>query len=175
MRKIDPQDIGGNAFDRIGKQWFLLTAGETGQGGEAVSRETFNTMTGAWGGFGVMWNLPVAFAVVRPQRHTFGFMEKAERYTLSFFPEEYRQALALCGKRSGRDTDKPAETGLRPAEPEPGVWTFEQAEITVVCRKLYADFLKENAFLDVDLPSQWYPEKDYHKLYVGSIEAVYRH
>jgi flavin reductase (DIM6/NTAB) family NADH-FMN oxidoreductase RutF len=166
MTKINPQDISGNAFAQIGEQWFLLTAGEPGG--------TFNTMTGGWGGLGIMWHQPVTFTVVRPQRYTFEFMEKADRYTLSFFPEKYKKALNFCGERSGRDTDKPAETGLRPVELESGVWTFEQAELTIVCRKLYADFIKEGAFIDAALLPQFYPDKDYHKLYIGAVETAYR-
>ena len=167
MLKINPEEITANVFDQIGQQWMLITAGEP-------DGEAFNTMTASWGGLGVMWGAPAAFCVVRPQRHTFGFMEKAARYTLSFYPEACRDALNLCGTRSGRDTDKPAETGLRPVQLEPGVWTFEQAELTIVCRKLYADFLKEDLFLDPAISAKWYAAKDYHKLYIGGVEAVYR-
>ncbi|MCL2030382.1 MAG: flavin reductase family protein [Oscillospiraceae bacterium] len=165
MTKIEPEAISGNLIDRIGRQWMLITAG-TPDG-------AFNTMTASWGGLGVMWNRPAAFCVVRPQRHTFGFMEKAGQYSLSFYPGQYREALNFCGTRSGRDTDKPAGAGLRPVRTEEGVWTFEQAELTLLCRKLYADFLKEELFTDPAVSAQWYPSKDYHKLYIGVIEAAY--
>jgi hypothetical protein len=35
-------------------------------------------------------------------------------FTLSFFDEKYRRVQDFCGVRSGRDTDKAAETGLSP-------------------------------------------------------------
>ena len=166
MIQIQPEEITGSVFERIGKQWMLLTAGD--------ARGQFNTMTASWGGFGVMWGKPVAFCVVRPQRYTFGFMEAAERYTLSFYPETCRDALNLCGARSGRDTDKPAAAGLTPARLDSGAWTFEQAEITVECKKLYADMLKEGAFTGSAEIGQFYPNQDFHKLYIGSVEAVYK-
>ena len=64
--------------------------------------------------FGELWHEHVAFIFIRPQRYTYEFTEKAEGLTLSFFSEEYRDALKLCGRVSGRDCDKIAEAGYTP-------------------------------------------------------------
>ena len=59
FEKIRPEDIDGNVFKMIGDDWMLVTA-ETEKG--------VNTMTASWGGMGVLWNKPVAFVFIRPQR-----------------------------------------------------------------------------------------------------------
>ena len=97
---IDPKELTENPFRLIGDRWTLITAG---------SEESFNTMTASWGGFGVLWNKPVVYVFIRPQRHTLGFVQRESHFTLSFFGEEQRPALQLLGSRSGRDGDKVAE------------------------------------------------------------------
>ena len=106
LKEIKPANIKDNPFKLIGGDWMLITAG---------TKESFNTMTASWGGLGVLWDKEVAFAFVRPTRHTFGFMEKSPVFTLSFFAEQYRPALEFCGAHSGRDVNKIAQTGLTPA------------------------------------------------------------
>ncbi|MEE0957528.1 MAG: flavin reductase family protein, partial [Ruminococcus sp.] len=95
--EIKPQEITQNPFQLIGNDWALVTAGNA---------EKFNTMTISWGGVGIMWNKPVTFSFIRPQRYTFGFMQENGCFSMSFFDEEYRKALAFCGSKSGRDVDK---------------------------------------------------------------------
>ena len=72
-------------------------------------------MTASWGGVGVIWGKDVVTAYIRPQRYTKEFVDANDTFTISFFPEEYRKALSLCGSVSGRDRDKIAEAGLPPA------------------------------------------------------------
>lgn len=133
MTKIDPKQIDENVIRLIGSQWMLVTAGNPAH---------FNTMTASWGGLGFLWNRPVAFVFIRPQRYTFQFAEENSGLTLSFFGEEYRDALKICGSRSGRDTDKVAEAGLTP-EPTPGGnVAFGEASLVLECRKLYAEMLR---------------------------------
>jgi len=103
--RISPKELADNPFRLIGDDWTLITAGTPAK---------WNTMTASWGGLGVLWGRPVSFIFVRPTRHTYGFLEEASRYTLSFFDEKYRSALNHCGKVSGREHDKAAETGLEP-------------------------------------------------------------
>ena len=88
FHKIDPKQIPDNPFQLIGGDWMLVTSGVPG---------ACNTMTASWGGVGVIWNKPVTTIYIRPQRYTYEFLEKNSLYTLSFFDEEYRAALKLCG------------------------------------------------------------------------------
>lgn len=161
--KINPEDIADNPFKLIGKDWGLVTAG---------TRDDFNTMTISWGGVGIMWNKPVAYTFIRPQRHTFGYLEKSSCFSISFFDEEYRKALTFCGTKSGRDYDKPAETGLTPAFTDDGVPYFEQARLVFVCKKLYAQDMNEESVVDSDLVMKSYNGDDWHRMFVSEIVEV---
>ena len=86
-----------NAFELIGKEWMLITAG---------TPEKFNTMTASWGGIGYLWNRPVAFIFVRPERYTYEFIENQEQVTLAFLGNENRQVHSICGSKSGREKRK---------------------------------------------------------------------
>ncbi len=162
FKTIDPSAIADNAFKLIGKDWALVTSG---------SRESFNTMTVSWGGVGIMWNKPVTFTFIRPQRYTFGFLEKNGFFTMSFFDESYRKALQICGTKSGRDTDKVAETGLTPAFTGDGVPYFEEARLVLVCKKLYAQDLNEDSIVEEAVKGN-YNGSDYHRMYVSEIVSV---
>ncbi len=150
----------------IGTRWMLLTAGTFAPG-------QFNCMTVSWGGLGVIWNKPMALVVVRPSRHTFTFMEAAESFTLSIFPPEYRDALTLCGTRSGRSVDKVKETGLTPvASTQVSAPAFEEAELVLECRKMYSDDIDPKRFLANHIEAN-YNGRDYHRLYMAEILAVF--
>lgn len=102
MKKLEVKDLKENFFEAIGKEWMLVTAG---------TKEKFNTMTASWGGIGWLWNKPVAFVFVRPERYTYEFIEKSDYLTLSFLGEANKKIHAVCGSKSGRDTDKVKATG----------------------------------------------------------------
>lgn len=161
FNKISPEAITDNVFDLISKQWMLITAG---------NRKSFNMMTASWGGLGVIWNSPVAFSFIRPQRYTMEFMERSERYTLCFFDEEYRKALNICGSRSGRDCDKAALAGLTPAADNDTVY-FSEARLVLFCRKMMAQYFDPENFAE-GIVDEHYPQKDYHRFFIGSIYKV---
>lgn len=158
---IDPKKITDNPFSLIGDEWMLITA---------ATPDKCNTMTASWGGVGILWNKPVAFAFVRPQRHTFSLLEKAETYSLSFLPEQYRDALRYCGAHSGRDGDKFAATGLSVIT-EDGTPCIEQARLVLVCRKCYTTDFTADRFCDSSLLSH-YKANDFHRQYIGEIIDV---
>ena len=165
--KVTPREFDG-AFDKIGKEWMLITASGTDESGAPRT----NTMTASWGGVGVLFNKPVVFCFVRPQRYTYRFLEESPRFSLSFLPEQYRDALRLCGSKSGKDTDKFKAAGLTPALFEEVPYVGEAGEV-LICRKLYAGDLVEACFLDRDLLSN-YKAGDFHRVYIAEIEAVLR-
>lgn len=161
--EIDPRCM-ENAVKMIGDDWTLITAEK--ENGDV------NTMTASWGFMGVLWNKPVVAVFIRPQRYTLEFAENAERLSLTFFEEQYRGALRLCGTKSGRDTDKIAEAGLHVCHTPTGVPYFEEAKTVLVCRKLYADWLKPECFLDKSVAERNYPNADYHRVFICEIEQV---
>ena len=132
-----------------------------------------NAMTASWGCMGELWNKPVAVCFVRPQRFTHTLTEKADRVSLCFFGDDYRQELGkIFGRKSGRDGDKAAEAGFHYTYLD-GVPAFEEAKLVLVCRKMYTDLIKEENFLDKEVDAACYPAKDYHTVYVCEVEKAY--
>jgi len=159
FKKIDPKDFSGNIIQKIGFDWMLITAGNP---------EKFNTMTASWGGMGFLWNKPVAFIFIRPQRFTYEFAELNEYFTLHFFEEKYREILNFCGSKSGRDVDKIAKTGLTVFNSPNNNVYFGQSYLQMECRKLYFDDLNPDHFLDEKIIRN-YPKNDFHRFYIGEI------
>lgn len=158
FKKVDPKALDFNVFSAIGDQWMLITAGTAEQCG---------TMTASWGGLGVLWGVPMATAYIRPQRYTRQFVDESEYFTLSFFPEEYRKELSLCGTRSGREVDKVKECGFTVRSGQGGAPWFEQADLVLVCRKRMA-MPMDPAAMPEDVKEKWY-DGDYHIIYWGEI------
>ena len=148
-----------NPFTKIGKEWMLITAGD---------EEKFNTMTASWGGAGIFWGKPAVTCYIRPQRYTKEFIDKEELFSVSFLKDGHRDALKLCGSVSGRDHDKIKEAGLTPVFID-GVPAFEEADTILICRKMYRTSMNPADFIDKDADSKFYPEKDYHDMYIAEI------
>ena len=157
-----PVEFNENPFKLIGKDWMLITAGDT---------DSFNTMTASWGGVGVLWNRTVCFVFIRHSRYTKEFVEREGRLTLSFFDKKYRDALNFCGKVSGRDVDKAKECGLTPIEFNDSV-AFEEARIVITARLSYAQDMTEDCFIDEGFLSNYYKDGDFHRMYVCEIEDI---
>lgn len=168
--KINMEDASLDArlqpFSSIGKDWMLITAGH------GTERTAWNTMTASWGSFGVFWNKKTVTCVIRPTRHTFAFAERESLLTFSFFPPNLKKALQICGSTSGADTDKASAAGITPVLLEPGAIGFQEAALTLVTRKLYAQDITPKSFIDPDIEKN-YPEKDYHRMYICEILSVY--
>lgn len=162
FQEINIEELQLNPFTKIGKQWMLITAG---------TEEKCNTMTASWGGLGVIWGKPAATVYIRPQRYTKEFVEREDTFSICFFPEKCRPALTLCGSVSGRDKDKIREAGLTPLFVD-GTPAFEEAELILVCKKMYAQEMKPELFLDPEIDGKWYPQKDYHTLYIAQVQKV---
>lgn len=163
LQKIDPKDIQKNIFSLIGDQWMLIAAGEG---------DKCNMMTASWGGLGVLWHKNVATVYVRPQRYTYGLIEKQDTFSLSFFTEKYREQLKLCGSKSGRDIDKVKECGFTVEKAGGDTPYFTQAELVLACRKLYYSDLDPAHFLEASIEDH-YKNHDYHRMYVGEIMSAY--
>jgi len=139
--KINPEEISENAIKLIGKDWMLITGGNT---------ESNNCMTASWGGIGFLWNKPVVYIFVRPQRYTNEFLETANYFTLSFFDNSYREMLNFCGKQSGKIYNKAKEGNLSLFETSNGAVAYNEAKLIIECKKIYAEQIKKEAFTDMN-------------------------
>lgn len=163
MKEIDIRTLTVNPFDRLHKQWALLSSGTPGD---------FNMMTVSWGALGVIWQKPSCTVYVRQSRYTKEFIDKNECFTLSFLKDGHREALNLLGSQSGRDLDKMTESGLTPVFVD-GCPTFAEAELVLVCRKVYALHMPVENFFDPAIAKANYADGDTHTQYIGEIIAAY--
>ena len=58
---------------------------------------------------------------------------------------------------------------------EKGNVLFEQARLSLECKKLYADAIKPECFLDKESLEKWYggAHGGFHKMYIVEIENIY--
>lgn len=163
--KIDVTEIPDNVVKLISQDWMLITSGNS---------NSFNTMTASWGFLGEIWGKHSSIIAVRDSRYTYEFLENNDTYTLSFFSEDYRDALNICGTRSGRDTDKIKESGLTPKKMDSGLMSFEEARLIIECRKLYSEPFQRECFADKSILEKIYDdETSMHTMYIGEIMNVW--
>lgn len=160
--EIKPEELNKSAFQLIGNDWMLITA-------EKDSK--VNTMTASWGGFGVMWNKNVTYIVLRPQRYTKEFIDGSDTYSLCFFSSNHKKQLAYLGSVSGRDEDKISKTDLTVTHYDNTPY-FEEADIVIICKKLFAQKFTPESFIEKNLIEKNYPNKDFHTLYISEVEKV---
>ena len=92
MKEINIREIKKSPVELISDGWGLVTAG---------NKDKFNTMTVSWGAIGEIWGKDAAFIFIRPQRCTYEFIENNDIFTITFFGEEFKDALRICGSKSG--------------------------------------------------------------------------
>ncbi|MDR3037551.1 MAG: hypothetical protein LBU31_03995 [Coriobacteriales bacterium] len=179
FKTLSPFKLNDNFFDQIGRQWMLITA--------AKPNGTVNSMTAAWGGIGFIWQQPVCFFFIRPQRCTKTFVQASSTLSLSFYSNDYRDALNFMGNVSGfDDAEKVAHSGLTlafyeaPATDEAatvapaatatdGVATaatrertpyFSEARLVLICERLYQQDMRAEGFIDQEQLRRWYTQID---------------
>lgn len=164
--QIDPFQLVLRPHHLFDQQMVLLTCGD-------FANQDFNQMTIGWGSIGTMWNKPFVQIAVRPTRYTYEYLEKFPDFTLTTFPDAYRNALKYLGGHSGRDGNKLVMTDLQAvAASAVGSPTYAQAELSVECQKVYYQDLDPTHFLSPDI-QRHYPLPDYHRIYFGEIVAVW--
>jgi flavin reductase (DIM6/NTAB) family NADH-FMN oxidoreductase RutF len=154
--------IADTAMAQIEKGAFLTVETDAGR----------NTMTIGWATMGLCWRKPVFMVAVRDSRHTFSLIEEAMDFNVSVPMTGMKKELLFCGTRSGRDVDKFEACGLgtvaaqfvrSPVIDCPG--------IHIECRIVYKSPM-DPLFLSQGY-NALYPNKDYHTLYFGEIQACY--
>ena len=156
-------ELNCDIFRHFDKKWALLTAGK---------KEKFNTMTISWGGLGTIWNKPVATVYVRKSRYTKEFMDSSEYFTVSFYPDtkKYKTILGVLGSKSGRSMDKMFASGLNPV-PAGESMSFKEAELTLVCRKLFVQELRKSK-MPKEIATGFYADDDTHFMYIGEVVDI---
>ncbi len=162
FKEIEIKDLNMNPFTLIGNEWLLITAG---------NENKFNTMTASWGSLGVFWGKNSATIYVRQSRYTKEFIDSNDTFTLSFFSEDYKKALGICGSLSGRDVNKVEKANLTPVFDEISPY-FKEAKMTMICKKMYHTDIELANFDETKFNETMYPDKDYHTIYIAEILKV---
>ena len=167
LHLTDPQTVIRDLLPALGAENALLTAG---------TADRCNTMTIGWGQAGRLWGLQTCTVYVRPERYTYQFMEDQAYFTVSVLPKDMKNAMALCGTKSGRDMDKIKECGLTVRTGAGGAPFFEEAELVLVCRTLYVQDLDPACALPAGeekvLPN-YGAKGGWHRAYTGEIVEAY--
>lgn len=74
-----------------------------------------NIVTVAWAGT-VCTNPPMLSISLRPERYSYGMIERTGEFTVNLTTKALARACDYCGVKSGRDVDKFMETGLTALE-----------------------------------------------------------
>lgn len=162
FQKITSDIMEMNPFEKIGKDWMLVTAG---------TEEKANTMTASWGALGQMWGKDAAFIVIRESRFTKEFIDREGKFSLSFPKDKYRKLMKFLGTVSGRNEDKISESGVEINYYE-GVPYVDQADLVLICRVMSATKIKPEEFADEVIDETWYKDKDYHTLYIAEVTDI---
>lgn len=164
LEKVELSAISPKVLEVFGTQNALLTAGD---------REKCNTMTIGWCGLGRLWNVPSCTVYVRPERYTYEFMEKQDYFTVCVFGTEYKKVMGYCGSKSGRDTDKIRACGLTLRYGAADAPFFDEAELVLVCRKIYVQDLEDACVVDENI-RKFYQGDGWHRAYVGQVVEAYQ-
>lgn len=166
MKLTELNAISAEFLQSFGGKNALLTVGDA---------QGLNTMTIGWCQLGRIWGLPVCTVYVRPERYTYQFMEKHDTFSVSVLPEDAGKTMALCGSMSGRDVDKVKECGLIVQYGAEGTPFFAEAELVLICRKLYVQDMDPVSVVggqEKILP--FYGKAgNWHRIYTGEVLESY--
>lgn len=138
------------------------------------SNDKVNTMTIGWGQIGYQWKRPVFMVMVRKSRYTYELMENATEFTVSIpTDDKMKEALKICGTKSGRELDKIKECNLSLKESNKiETPIISDCKLQYECKIVYKQEMN-NEFLDKEIDENMYSNGDYHVLYYGEILDCY--
>ena len=169
FKSIVPKEIPESVFKLVGEDFIVLTAGNPSH---------YNSMIAGWGGWGILFNNPAAFLMLRSNRYTLELMRKEQKYTMAFFDSQFKNDIMPFGASSGRDSDaKMKNTKLTAVQTPAGNMVFKEAKIIFECKLIQvttvspADFpVEANKEFVV---SAYEETKDYHKTVFGEITNLW--
>ena len=136
-----------------------------------------NPMTIGWAQAGVVWSMPVMTVFIRESRYTHGCVTASKTFSVCVpRPGELKDALQLCGTKSGRDIDKAAEAGLRliPAQTI-DTPVIEECGLHYECEILARTQQTRDHFTEQagQVLATYYAEGDHHLIVLGKILDAY--
>jgi Conserved protein/domain typically associated with flavoprotein oxygenases, DIM6/NTAB family len=167
--EISPEEITDNVFTLVGAVFPVVTVGNEAQ---------YNSMTASGGGMGLLFRKPTTMLLFPSSRYTLALIEAERVYTLSYFPDEYREQVLFLGSKSGRDSEKMKEVALTGIALPSGAMSFQEARLVLECKLTQIttpcfpdDFYAQEA---IDYMSEPYRDLGEHRKYVfGEITGVW--
>lgn len=170
FQSIEPTEIKENVFKLVGQDFSVITAGQD---------SSFNSMTASYGGWGQLLEKPVAWCILNANRYTLEFIKKEKTYTMSYFPDQFKEQVVAFGKKSGRNSDKMHETQFTSVKTPDGNLSYKEAKLIIECKLMEitttnpADFYSEEGKAFIEKGKQDGNGKEYHKLVFGEITKVW--
>lgn len=168
FKKIEPTELTDNVFRLLSQDHTVITAG---------TDSLYNSMTASWGGWGQLFEKPVTWCFLNGSRYTLELIKKEEVYTMSYFPEQYKDQVIAFGSKSGRNSDKMKNHTFTMVKTPEGNISYKEAKLIIECKlfevtsvnpdDFYTEegrFFVENAYKDA---------KEYHKLVFGMITNIW--
>ena len=168
FRQISPEEISDNVFTLAGKDFFAITAGK---------EDHYNSMIGSGGGLAVLFKKPTTWCILRADRYTLEMIQKEQTYTLSYFPNEYKEQMLFLGSKSGRHSKKMKEVELISVQTPSGDMSFKEARLIIECKLTQIttpnpdDFYTQEAKEYIN--EAYKEENDYRKYVFGEITHVW--
>jgi len=165
MKEISIKDLKNSPAAMFDDNWALVTARK--------KDGSFNMCTISWGSLGELWSKDVCTIYLKPIRFTDSFVDEDDYFTVCFFNKEYRKDLGYLGTHSGKDENKLVKTNLHASEIENGI-SYKEANLVIVCKKIYKGQFKLENFIDSDeIKKTYYEKEEPHNMYVGEIVKVF--
>ena len=168
FNQILPEEISDNVFTLVGKVFPVITAGK---------EDHYNSMTASGGGLGMVFKKPTTWCILRADRYTLELIQKEQTYTMSYFPDEYKDQILFLGSKSGRDSIKMKVVELTSVQTPSGDISFKEARLIIECRLTEITTPDPNDFYTQeakDYINEAYTETNQYRKYVfGEITHVW--
>jgi flavin reductase (DIM6/NTAB) family NADH-FMN oxidoreductase RutF len=170
FKQISPEELCDkfNVFTLVGKDFYAITAGK---------ENNCNSMIGSGGGLGLLFKKPTTWCLLRQDRYTLEMIKKEQAYTLSYFPNEYKEQMLFLGRKSGRDSEKMKEVKLTRVQTPSGDISFKEARLIIECILTAIttpnpiDFYSQESKDYID--AAYKDSNEYRKLVFGEITHVW--
>jgi flavin reductase (DIM6/NTAB) family NADH-FMN oxidoreductase RutF len=168
FKPISPDELSDNVFTLAGRIFPVITAGKA---------DHYNSMTASGGGLGMLFKKPTTWCILQATRYTLEMIQKEQTYTMSYFPDEYKQQILFLGSKSGRDSEKMKEVELTSVQTPSGDISFKEARLIIECKLTQITTPDPNDFYSqeaIDYLDEAYKESsDYRKYVFGEITYVW--
>lgn len=165
-KEVKPEEFTTNPFTFYHHQWPLVTAGDENK---------CNSMTISWGANGTFMSKSAVTVYVRGSRYTKEFMDKFDYFSICVLPDQFKEALRTTfGNKSGRDTDKYKEAGMKTVKID-NTMALEDSTTILVCKKILSGPIDNNSIVDCENKKNYFnPDDplDYIMMYIGEVEKI---